>query len=180
MRLFREWPADKAPALALVLSAQENGYLQPCGCSHPQLGGLPRRYNFIQELKKRGWPVAAVDLGDLPDLAQHRGPQAMLKYEYSMHTLQAMDYAAVAVGPQEISISLMDALVAFALQPKNSSPRILAANLQNKKEDFLDGIGSWKITGGQGGAEGRRRRHGGPQRGRQRPGTAEPAHPLRP
>src|SRR5262245_14622359 len=48
VQLFRDWPADKPPALALVLSGQEHGYLQPCGCSRPQLGGLPRRYNFLQ------------------------------------------------------------------------------------------------------------------------------------
>src|SRR5262245_10972151 len=48
-RLFATWP-NEAPALALILTAQEHGYLQPCGCSKPQLGGLSRRYQFIDAL----------------------------------------------------------------------------------------------------------------------------------
>src|SRR5438876_9759401 len=36
LRLFNGWPK---PDLALVLSGQMYGYLQPCGCSRPQLGG---------------------------------------------------------------------------------------------------------------------------------------------
>src|SRR5207244_102972 len=60
---LKDW---KNPELVLVLSGEMHGYLLPCGCSEPQYGGLERRYNFIQSLKKRGWPVVAADLGDLP------------------------------------------------------------------------------------------------------------------
>src|SRR5262245_39306019 len=38
------------PAVALIFSGQQLGYLQPCGCSHPQYGGLTRRYNLLQRL----------------------------------------------------------------------------------------------------------------------------------
>src|SRR5690242_12636009 len=64
--LFETWPKDRKPDLVIVLSGQMYGYLQKCGCSHPQKGGLERRYNFIQSLKARGWEVIGVDLGDLP------------------------------------------------------------------------------------------------------------------
>src|SRR5438128_9586945 len=50
-RLFRNWPK---PDVAVVLSAQQYGYLQPCGCSEPQKGGLARRFNMIGDLRKRG------------------------------------------------------------------------------------------------------------------------------
>src|SRR5438876_848107 len=53
-RLFRGWPR---PDLALILSGEQHGYLQPCGCSRPQFGGLARRFNFLQTLKERGWPM---------------------------------------------------------------------------------------------------------------------------
>src|SRR5438067_3979165 len=43
--LFRDWPK---PDVAVVLSAQQYGYLQPCGCSEPQKGGLARRFNLVQ------------------------------------------------------------------------------------------------------------------------------------
>src|SRR5690348_9114848 len=35
-RLFRDW---NKPDFVLVLSAQQHGYMLPCGCSRPQVGG---------------------------------------------------------------------------------------------------------------------------------------------
>src|SRR5262245_31839701 len=80
--LFSGWGS---PELVLLLSGQQHGYVLPCGCSDPQYGGLERRYNFLQTLKGRGWPVVALDLGDIPQL---QGPQhlpnvqGLLKYVY--------------------------------------------------------------------------------------------------
>src|SRR5207248_1922505 len=90
--LFRDWPE---PDLVLIFSGQQHGYLDPCGCSRPQIGGLVRRYNFMQGLKERGWPIDAVDAGDI---AQRKAPaglpniQGLLKYKKSMEALQRMDY----------------------------------------------------------------------------------------
>ncbi|MBL8128546.1 MAG: hypothetical protein JNM64_12975, partial [Chloroflexia bacterium] len=55
----------KKPKLALVISGRQDGYIEPCGCAglEKQLGGLSRRMAFFQDLKKRGWSVAAVDVG---------------------------------------------------------------------------------------------------------------------
>src|SRR5437764_939868 len=47
--LFVGWAK---PDVALLLSGESLGYLQPCGCSEPQKGGLARRYAFLQSLKK--------------------------------------------------------------------------------------------------------------------------------
>lgn len=76
------------PDLTIILTAQQHGYLLPCGCSRPQVGGLERRYNFIQALKTNGWNLTALDLGDLP---QKQGPvslpneQGLIKYRYAMN-----------------------------------------------------------------------------------------------
>src|SRR3954447_4519943 len=100
-RLFHGW--DK-PDLVLVLSSQQHGYLLPCGCSRPQVGGLERRYNFLRLLRGRGWPVVAVDLGDIP---QREGPvklpnhQGLIKYRYAMTALKQMGYSAVGLGEYE-------------------------------------------------------------------------------
>lgn len=151
-RLFQTWPHDRQPDLALVLSAQQHGFNQPCGCSDPQYGGLERRSNFLQELKsKRGWPVVALDLGDVP---QARGPQVLLKYKTSMEALQAIGYSAVGIGQYEMELPLLDALAHFALE--HPSPRMLAANLLNKNVNFPSAnggsmVGSWEIAGGQNG-----------------------------
>jgi hypothetical protein len=141
--LFQGWTK---PDLALVLSAQQHGYLLPCGCSRPQIGGLERRYNFLQTLKERGWPVVAVDLGDIP---QRQGPrrlpnlQGLLKYEYSMRALREMGYTAVTVGEHELAMPLDRALGQYALN--NPEPRVIVDNLANAEENF-PGTGRWRLT----------------------------------
>ena len=132
--LFKGW--DK-PDLVLVLSGEEHGYLLPCGCSHPQKGGLERRYNFMQTLRKKGWPVMALDLGDV---AQDKAPVEVLtniqqvpKYKYSMAALKAMDYAAVGLGPIEAN-NLFKIYGAYALEEKK--PVVLAANLHNREKEY--------------------------------------------
>jgi hypothetical protein len=138
--LFRDWPSDQKPAVVFMLTAQMYGYIQPCGCSRPQLGGLERRYNFLQKLKTEyGWPVVPVDLGDL---AQTSGPQTKLKYKYSMDCLNLLHYSAVGVGQNEMT-PFLDTLAEYAVN--SPSPRVLFANLANPT-DFLNLTGSWKVT----------------------------------
>lgn len=135
--LFKHWPRDRQPDLVLILTGQQYGYLNPCGCSRPQLGGLPRRYNFIEALKKyRGWNVVAVDVGDI---AQKSGPQLNLKYEYSMKALRDIGYTAVGVGPNEIDMPLMAALPQFALN--NPKPAIICENIEDKPNLIPFGLG---------------------------------------
>src|SRR5438552_3762297 len=144
--LFRDWPK---PDVAVVLSAQQFGYLQPCGCSEPQKGGLARRFNMIQGLRKRGWEVVA---GDLGDIAQSAGPQTvheqtLLKYKYSMQALQLLKYSGVGIGANEMSLPLLDGLAEFALNER--SPRVLAANLKDKENKFPEMVGSTIVSAGK-------------------------------
>jgi len=126
--LFRGWP--QKPDLVFLLSAQMHGYMLPCGCSKPQIGGLERRYNFLEMLKGRGWAVVPLDLGDI---AQKQGPvslpnvQGLVKYVYSMKALKAMNYQAVSFGEYEANLPLMKALGEWPLQ--YDEPRFLGANL---------------------------------------------------
>ncbi len=122
--MFRGW--DK-PDVALVISGQMHGYLQPCGCSHPQYGGLARRFNFLQTLKNKSWPLALVDLGEL---VPNRGPQALLKYQTAMKALKTMDCTAIGVGQYEFAMPLIEALSHYSLE--NPSPAVLTANLLNR------------------------------------------------
>jgi hypothetical protein len=151
--LFRLWPQNRPPDLVLVLSGETHGYLQPCGCSNPQYGGLERRYNFMQGLmKERGWPVAALDLGDV---AQISGPQQLVKYKYSMRALNQLNYTAVGIGRREMAVPLIDALSEYSLN--DPSPRVLAANLLNKVENFpaqpgRSMVGSWEMLATKPGA----------------------------
>src|SRR5688500_14470597 len=125
-RLFRDW---EKPELAVVLSAEQHGYLLPCVCSRPQMGGLERRQHFLQRLRGAGWPIAAVDLGDIP---QREGPaklpnvQGLLKYRYAMESLRTMGYLATGLGEYEVSQSLFQTLGEWSLN--NDSPRVLRAS----------------------------------------------------
>jgi hypothetical protein len=145
--LFRLWPQNRPPDLVLMLSGETFGYLQPCGCSRPQYGGLERRYNFMQRLiKERGWPVAALDLGDV---AQRSGPQTLVKYSYTMRALRRLNYTAVGIGRNEMAMPLIEALSEYSLN--NPSPRVLAANLIQKEENFPSKpgqsmVGSWAMV----------------------------------
>jgi hypothetical protein len=152
-RLFRDWPK---PDLIVVVSGQEHGYLDPCGCSRPQVGGLVRRYNFIEGLKARGWPVAAVDVGDIPQLVAPGGLRnirevALLKYKVSMEALKRMGYSAVTFGAHEAAWPLMDCLAAFTLNNNDPAgkplpPFVLAANLDKRQEKFPALVEAWKIA----------------------------------
>lgn len=133
------------PDLTIVLTAQQHGYLLPCGCSRPQVGGLERRYNFVQTLKSNGWNVTAVDLGDL---SQKHGPvalpneQGLIKYRYAMQAQKKIGYSAVGFGEYEAALPLFNALAEYALN--EPAPRVLAANLIDRDKEFPDQVAAWQ------------------------------------
>ncbi len=135
-RLFPGWGK---PDFVVILSAQQYGYMLPCGCSYPQVGGLERRYNFIQLLKARGWPVAAVDLGDVP---QKSGPanlpnvQGLIKYRYSMLALKEMGYLGVGIGAHEAGGTWPLASIEGEWAANYPQPALLAANLHDAENKF--------------------------------------------
>src|SRR5262249_32620195 len=140
---FSDWPK---PDLALLLTGQQHGYLQPCGCSPVQYGGLARRYNLLQGLRAKGWPVVSVDLGDIPEEPKRGTPQTLLKYVYSMKALRLMGYTAVSFGAHEMSMPLEAAMNHYALN--NPSPAVLATNLvtREKKDDpFHPTVKAWAV-----------------------------------
>jgi hypothetical protein len=130
--LFAGWPAGKKPDAVVVFSGQTFGYLQPCGCSRPQTGGLERRAVLVKSLEAKGWPVAGVDLGDLAaDKPEPNRPflaeQTRLKYVATMNALRDMGYLAVGVGRTELQADLLNLLAGYALQ-KEQRPFTLAGN----------------------------------------------------
>lgn len=132
--LFDKWPQDRKPDLVLILSGQMYGYLQKCGCSNPQRGGLERRYNFIESLKARGWEVIGIDVGDVPRPLKYTPTpeQTLTKYDMAMQAMKMMNYKAVAVGKEEMAMPLLNALTKYTLQPGNDFPKVHAANIANR------------------------------------------------
>jgi len=129
LRLFADWMA-KPPAGVLLISGEQDGYLQPCGCTDGQLGGLGRRYDFAEKLRAKGWPVAGIDLGNLiHDPAGSRGgpAQERIKFDIALKALDSMKYEAVALGPEDLKLGVGE-LLGMLLNLK--SPRFLASNVK--------------------------------------------------
>src|SRR5262245_26037645 len=53
------------PAAVLLISGQQYGYIEPCGCTGltNQKGGLMRRDALLASLLERGWQVIPFDAG---------------------------------------------------------------------------------------------------------------------
>ena len=126
--LFAKWPKNRRPDAAIVFTGQTYGYLQPCGCSRPQIGGLERRAVFIQSLKNKGWPVVGVDLGDVAPEKSVLREQAQLKYVAVMNSLREMGYLGVGIGKTELKSDLIGLLAQYGFQ-KEQRPFSLAGNL---------------------------------------------------
>lgn len=129
---FQNWGT---PDSVLVLTGEMHGYLQPCGCSYPQFGGLARRYNFIQSLKSKGWPIVALDLGDVAQITGAVADQRQLKYSTAMKALDLMGYSAVGIGTHEFAPQLFETLSNYSLN--NTTPVVLAANLMKREPGEL-------------------------------------------
>jgi hypothetical protein len=119
--IFVDWPK---PFLALVLSGQQNGYFEPCGCAglENMKGGLARRYTFLKQLRDEGWPVAAFDLGNL---VRRFGRQAEIKYHATVEALQTMGYDAIGYGPDDLRLPVGELLADAA----DERSRFVAANV---------------------------------------------------
>jgi hypothetical protein len=80
----------------LYVSGQIRGYLEPCGCNRPQLGGIPRRATAL-----RGAPF--VENGSLV-----AGPGRLneIKFETLLVALSEMGCGALNVGAGELALGL--------------------------------------------------------------------------
>lgn len=103
--VLKDW---KKPALALVLSGEQNGYIEPCGCSENQFGGYMRRADLVDQLQDRGWTVAGLELGGM--LKRNRR-QSEIKWETMLDGLRTMNYQVVGLGPSELRLGAAYLLV---------------------------------------------------------------------
>ena len=106
--IFKNWPMPKA---VVVLSGALDGFIEPCGCTglENQKGGLSRRHTLITSLKKRGWPLVALDMGGV---IRRFGPQATIKYRYGLASLRTIGYDAIGLGQGELKLPGQEVLLA--------------------------------------------------------------------
>lgn len=128
-KLFADWPT---PAGALVIAGEQLGYLEPCGCTEGQLGGLLRRYDLLERLREnQKWPLVIVDLGSLiKDPAAARGgpEQARIKYKIALEALATSKANALALSPEDLKVGV-DEAVGQWLNLQGESLKIVAANV---------------------------------------------------
>ena len=120
------------PAAVLVISGEQDGYMEPCGCSEDQEGGLIRRYDLVERLHKRNWPTALVDLGSLiKDPASARGgfEQAKIKFDYAIKALKLLNYNALALSADDLKVGVGEALGLFD-NGLGDTTKIVVANVE--------------------------------------------------
>ncbi len=89
--------------IRIVFTGEENGYLEPCGCSEKEIGGLPRRHALINLLREENQDIIILSLGDIPDKT---GRQGEIKMEITLEALGQMGYAAHNIGEKDINMGL--------------------------------------------------------------------------
>ncbi|MFK7817132.1 MAG: multiheme c-type cytochrome [Planctomycetaceae bacterium] len=95
---FKTWPA---PAAALILSGEQHGYFEPCGCTENQSGGFSRRGDLIRQVQELGWKTAGLDVGGL---LKRNGVQAQVKFKTMLTALKDLNYKAFALGVEEVKL----------------------------------------------------------------------------
>ncbi len=88
-------------SLLIVFSGEETGNLEPCGCYEGQIGGISRRYTFIDSFRKKKDVILPVSLGDLP---KNVGRQDEIKMEIFCRAFGEMDYVLHNLGEKDIEI----------------------------------------------------------------------------
>ncbi len=122
--IFVDWPK---PELALLITGRQDGYLEPCGCAglDRMKGGMSRRSTLFQTLRtqgwdpqwnrsghtvpdvraaapgKQGWPVLALDVGDI---IKGFGPQTELKFQIAVDAMRQMGYDGISLGPTDLQL----------------------------------------------------------------------------
>jgi hypothetical protein len=108
-KIFVDWPK---PKLALVITGQQEGYLEPCGCAglDRMKGGMNRRYALFRELRQtEGWPVLGLDVGGLAKPMSF-GKQAELKFQIAVNAMSQMRYSAVTLGLSDLHLPTPEVL----------------------------------------------------------------------
>lgn len=106
--LLKDW---QQPLLAIVLTGEQHGYLEPCGCSERQSGGLARRADFVRQLQERGWNVAGFDLGGTLKRSRR---QSEMKLDYTRNALNIMGYKVLGLGPEELKLGVLKLFEAYS------------------------------------------------------------------
>ena len=127
--LFEGW---EEPAAVIVFTGEQHGYLEPCGCTELQSGGLRRRADMFRQLREdRGWSVTGFDLGGALHSDRVTREQERIKFETTRAALREMEYAGMAWGPEELRLEAGKLFEIFNVEQGggDTSPEFVCANV---------------------------------------------------
>ena len=95
-------PDWNSPAAVLLMTGEQHGYFEPCGCSIHQLGGMARRADLVRILtEERKWPVGGLDVGGT---VRRNRRQDQIKFLTLFEAFRKLKYGVVAVGLEELKL----------------------------------------------------------------------------
>ena len=120
--LFEGWGK---PDVVLFVTGQQKGYIEPCGCAGlaNQKGGLARRHTLVRQLKAKGWPLVALDVGNQ---VRRFGRQAELMFQITVEGLKTIGYDAVGFGEQDLGLSVGEVAAATMALDDQRTPFLCA------------------------------------------------------
>lgn len=132
-----DWPK---PWAALFLTGQQNGYIEPCGCTglDNQKGGLNRRDTLLQDIRARGWETIPLDTGNQ---VRRSGRQAEMIFRHSADAMSSMGYAAVGLGREDLKLSSAELLQVTASEGSQQTA-FTSCNVGIIAPDFMS---PWKV-----------------------------------
>ncbi|QDT11215.1 Perchlorate reductase subunit gamma precursor [Planctomycetes bacterium K23_9] len=125
----------ETPDVTLFVTGQQNGYIEPCGCTglEKQKGGVARRLTFMNQLRDQGWDLLPIDAGNQ---VRRVGRQASIKISWSTEALKKMQYESVGFGPDDMRLPATDLLqLAFADSPEEAM--YISANVVLYDESYV-------------------------------------------
>lgn len=125
-RVKMPWDTWPKPQLALMLTGEQHGFFEPCGCTSNQLGGMSRRANLQQKMTDAGWTVRGLDVGGL---SRRSVRQSQIKFETTIAAFKMLKYIAIGIGPEELRLR-PDFLLTQHLVDGDSPLYFLSANLE--------------------------------------------------
>ena len=116
------------PDLTLVVTGQQHGYIEPCGCTglDRQKGGVARRLTLIKQLRELGWTLMPLDAGNL---VRRFGRQAEVKLQQSVKALKLMGYDAVGFGSDDLRLGVGELLAVAAAEDTPEETLYVSGNV---------------------------------------------------
>jgi len=120
------------PDAFLVVTGQQLGYQEPCGCTEGQTGGLGRRADYLQSLREGDLPVVPIDLGGLiedPNTARGGREQVEVKLGVSFEALARLGYEAMALSAEDLRLGVRSFISRY-LELGEDAPTLVATNVE--------------------------------------------------